>query len=117
MEVRDLVRALLAFRALDAREWVAEAGRRRLRWSYVAAPTDLSEDELALAAGLVELLAERAKQQPPPWTRGVGASRTPVYLVRAAESMPRLRASCEREGPEQLRSRGFFAPPEFLTTA
>lgn len=117
MDVRDLVRALLAFDALSAREWVAEASRRRLRWREMACPADLAADELALAAGVVELLAERAKEQPPAWTSTVGASRRPVYLVRAAELMPRLKASCETEGPEPLRRRGFFAPPEFLTVA
>lgn len=117
MDVRDLVRALLAFDALSAREWVAEASRRRLRWGEITSPMGLSVDELALAAGLVELLATRASEEPPAWTGAVGAGRRPVYLVRAAESMPRLRESCEREGPEPLRRRGFFAPPEFLTSA
>ena len=117
MDVRDLVRALLAFDALGAREWVAEASRRRIRWQEIAPPTDLSMDELALAAGVVELLAKRASEEPPAWTGTVGAGRRPVYLVRAAETMPRLREACEREGPEPLRKRGFFAPPEFLTIA
>jgi hypothetical protein len=31
--------------------------------------------------------------------------------------MPRLRRLCESEGPEPLRRRGLFAPPEFLTHA
>ncbi|MEE8583936.1 MAG: hypothetical protein V3T83_03695 [Acidobacteriota bacterium] len=41
----------------------------------------------------------------------------PVYLVRAALSMPRLRRLCRQEGPEPLRWRGILAPPEFLTMA
>jgi hypothetical protein len=39
----------------------------------------------------------------------------PIYLVRAAETMPRLPHSCETEGPESLRRRRVYAPPEFST--
>ncbi len=117
MNIRDLVRALLAFDALAARDWVAEATRARLRWAELPLPAGLSQDELALAAGVVELLAARARQTPPAWTGSVGASSRAIYLVRAALSMPRLKALCESEGPESLRRRGFFAPPEFLTVA
>lgn len=117
MDVRDLVRALLAFDALSAREWVVEASRRRLRWREVPAPIDLAANELALAAGVVELLAARAGEQPPAWTSQIGTGPKDVFLVRAVETMPRLREVCLREGPEPLRKRGFFAPPEFLTFA
>jgi crotonobetainyl-CoA:carnitine CoA-transferase CaiB-like acyl-CoA transferase len=117
MNLVDLVRALLAFDALTAREWVAAAARSGLVWAQLSRPEDLSADELALAAGVVELLAERAHQEPPTWTRAVGSGRRVVYLVRAAATMPRLRMLCETEGPESLRRRGFLAPPEFLTVA
>ena len=49
--------------------------------------------------------------------RDGGRRAEPVYLVRAAETMPRLRRSCETEGPEPLRARQVYAPPEFLTAA
>jgi hypothetical protein len=72
---------------------------------------------LAAAASLVELLALRLRQSPPNWTRDVGALSEPVYLLKAAESMKRLRTLCETAAPEPLRKRGFYAPPNFLEFA
>jgi hypothetical protein len=117
VDLRDLVRALLAFDALTARQWVADAARTGLRWSDVPRPSLQVPDELSLAAGIVEMMAARSGQPPPTWAAAVPPSSRPRFLVRAAEAMPRLRRSCETEGPEALRRRRFFAPPEFLTTA
>src|SRR5271168_2255571 len=60
-------------------------------------PTSTDADVLATAAGLVELLALRAHQQPPPWTARVGSVSHPVFLVKAARTMRRLRQACEKE--------------------
>ena len=117
MDLRDLVVALLARDALKARQWTADATREAVTWAEVPRPVGWSATELAVAAGVVELLASRAQQTPPPWTEAVGAAPEPVYLVRAAETMPRLRRSCETEGPEPLRVRRLYAPPDFLTAA
>ena len=73
--------------------------------------------EKAVAAGVVELLSGRAGEPPPAWTADVQAAPRTVVLVRAADSMPRLRRVCEEEGPEPLRRRGILAPPDFLTFA
>jgi hypothetical protein len=117
VDLEDLVRALLRFDALTARQWLADAARSKLRWSEVPAPSDLDETERALAAGVAELLAARAGQAAPPWTAAIPAAPRTVFLVRSAATMPRLRAACEREGPEPLRRRGLLAPPDFLTIA
>ena len=117
MELNDLVEALLQFDALAARQWVSDALRCGLAWSGLPRPAGLTAEELAVAAGVVEMLAERAGQSPPPWTADVPSSPRRIYLVRAAESMPRLRRLCEREGPEPLRRRQVLAPPEFLSVA
>jgi hypothetical protein len=117
MELHDLVRALLQRDALAARQWVADAGRESIVWSAVPAPAGWTPPELAVAAGVVELLASRAHQPPPSWTAVIDRAPDPVYLVRAAETMPRLRRSCETEGPESLRRRQIYAPPDFLTIA
>lgn len=117
MDIRDLVRALLRFDTLAARQWVADALRAGLRWSLISRPQDLSRRELVVAAAVVELLAERAQQEPPRWTEKVAAGGEQILLVRAAESMPRLRRMCEEEGPLPLRRRGILAPPDFLTMA
>ena len=117
MDLRDLVRALLQRDAPVARQWVADAGRESFAWTEVPRPVGWGALELTVAAGVVELLASRAQQPPPSWTATVREAPVPVYLVRAAETMARLRRLCETEGPEPLRRRHIFAPPEFLTIA
>lgn len=117
MDLSDLVRAVLGHDMLAARQWVADALRSEVRWSAVGRPEGLSATELALAAGLAELLAERLGQSPPGWAEGVQGAPEVIYLVRAAETMPRLRRLCQEEGPLPLRRRGLLAPPEFLTVA
>lgn len=116
MDLRELVAALLRHDALAARQWVADAARTRIVWSEVARP-DLGPLELAVAAGIAELLASRSRQAPPAWTVSVPAAPESVYLLRAAAALPRLRRLCETEAPEPLRRRRIFAPPEFLTAA
>jgi hypothetical protein len=117
MDLRDLVRALLSFDALVARQWVADSLRQGLVWASIPEPADLDPVGLGVAAGIAELLAARTGQAPPLWANAVEAAPTPVYLVKAARTMPRLRQLCEQEGPEPLRRRGILAPPEFLKVA
>ena len=117
MELRDLVDALLRRDTLAARQWVADAARRGLSWSQLPSPEGLPPVGRAVAAGVVELMASRAGQPAPAWASAVPASPTRVFLVRGAETMPRLRRLCEEEGPAPLRKRGILAPPEFLTWA
>lgn len=117
MDLRDLVQALLRFDALTARQWLADAVRSGLVWSDLPAPVGLDPTGRALAAGVAELLASRAGQSPPGWAAAVPPAPQSLFLVRAAATMPRLRAVCEREGPEPLRRRGLLAPPDFLSIA
>ena len=117
MALRDLVEALLARDALRARQWAADAARKAVIWTDIPRPIGWSALELAVAAGVVELFASRSHQAPPSWTATIGCVPDPLYLVRAAETMPRLRLSCETEGPEPLRVRRIYAPPDFMTAA
>jgi len=117
MDLVELVNALISGDALAARAWVAESARRGIQWSLIPQPSHLDSVEMAIAAGVVELLAARQKQSPPAWTSHVTASPRDVFLVRSAEAMPRLRQMCIEQGPEPLRRRHVFAPPDFLTAA
>lgn len=72
---------------------------------------------LAVAAGLIELLAERNNQPPPAWAQQIGAVAEPIFLIRSARTMRRLRELCEAESPQPLRRRNLFAPPTFLEFA
>jgi len=114
MELRDLVRAILQGDLLTARQWVADAQRAHLEWEHCERPNDMDERELAVAAGLAELLAQRVGAQPPPWTMLVGAHREPLLLDPGIETMPRTLARAKSHGPESLRKRNLFAPPDFL---
>ena len=116
MELTDLVRALLSHDTLAAREWVSDAGRAGLSWTSLPRPCGLDAAAMAVAAGVAEMLAARAGQTPPAWTSDVAAAPEPIFLVRFAEHMPRLKRMCEEEGPEPLRRR-LLAPPDFLTAA
>ena len=117
MEFRDLIEALTTADTLAARQWVADAQRANVRWTDVPHPGDLAADWLAVAAGVVEMLAARAGQPSPAWSAQVAAAPRTVFLVRSAETMPRLRKLCEEQGPEPLRRRRILAPPDFLTAA
>jgi len=117
MNLRDLVAALLSFNTLVARQWVADSIREGVLWSAIPEPSDLDAIGRGVAAGVAELLAMRVGQLPPAWTSTIGSLPGPVYLLRAAETMPRTRRLCEQEGPEPLRRRGILAPPEFLSVA
>ena len=117
MDLRDLVDALVSRDALRARQWVADAARTDFDWSRVAEPRGLDPLGLAVAAAVVEMIAARQGTPPASWTASVPAAPHRVFLVQAAESLPRLRRLCEEEGPEPLRRRGLLAPPEFLTAA
>ena len=117
MDLRDLVRALIERDTLSARQWVADADRAAFDWSLVAKPSDLDALGLAVAAALVEMMTARRGTSAPIWTSAIPPAPEPVYLVRAAESLPRLRRLCEEEGPEPLRRRRLLAPPDFLTAA
>jgi hypothetical protein len=117
MDLIDLVRALKACDALSARQWVSDAMHSRIQLERLARPSGLDAIEMAIAAGVVELLASRWNQSPPAWTKEVAPAPEPVFLVQAARRLPRLRRSCEIEGPEPLRRRRLLAPPDFLTAA
>ena len=117
MDLRDLVHALVRGDALGARQWVADATRAGWDWTAVAEPGDLDPVGRAVAASVVEMMAERQQGRPPSWTAAVPPAPTRLFLVRAAESLPRLRRLCEEEGPEPLRRRRILAPPGFLTAA
>jgi len=117
VELRELVVALVSRDALAARQWVADALRARFDWSSAEEPPGLDPLERAVAAGVVELLASRDGRPAPGWTASVPPSPRRYFLVKAAESMPRLRRACEEEGPLGLRRRGILAPPDFLTAA
>ena len=87
MEIRDLVKALLAYDAIAARQWIADCERAKVAWSNIPMPENVSAEELSLAAAVAELMAERSGSPAPKWTRDISANARGVFLVRAAKNM------------------------------
>jgi hypothetical protein len=117
MDLLDLVRALLTGDLLAARQFVADAQRVHLDWERLEQPRDVSVRELAVAAGVLELLASRAGGTAPAWTNAIGAVDEAVVLDPGLEEMPRSFALAKVAGPEPLRRRNLIALPDFLDVA
>ena len=115
--IEQLAEAALKGDGLLLRSLVQDLLRDKPQLSEYPPPKTDDARLLAAAASLVELLAQRLYQPPPSWTKTVGALPEPIFLVKAAATMKRLRVLCETESPEPLRKRGFYAPPNFLEFA
>jgi len=117
VRIEQLAEAALAGEALTlrslAQDWLLENP------CMTACPRPAISDPqvLVVSAALVELFADRAGQPPPPWSHSIGPLAQPRYLLRAAETMKRLRRTCETESPLPLRRRNLYAPAEFLQFA
>jgi hypothetical protein len=112
-----LAEAALAGNALLLRGLAQDWLRENPRVTDCAPPQTDNPELLSVAAALVELFCSRLGQPPPPWSSDVGPLASPVFLLRAAATMKRLRLLCEQESPEPLRRRNLFAPAEFLQFA
>ena len=113
----DLASAALNRDALQLRSLVQDLVRSSQRLADLPMPNTQNSQLLAVAAGIVELLAVRTGQPAPNWTASIGAAAEPYFLVAAAERLPSLRQLCQDESPEPLKRRRLFAPPNFLTWA
>ncbi len=112
--IEQLAEAALNGKSLVPRSLTQDLLRENPNLSECPKPQTTDSRILAAAASLVELFALRLGQTPPPWTKDVGALQEPIYLLKAAASVKRLRELCETQAQEPLRKRGFFAPPNFL---
>ena len=110
MNPRDLVLAALSGDDLRVRQWVKSAARMNLDFSQLPPPSDLAPDEFAVAAGMVELLAQRNGQSAPQWARAAGGASRPVYLVPSAAKVQRW----ADQTPAPLKSRNVFATAKYL---
>jgi hypothetical protein len=117
IRIEQLAEAAINQDALLLRSLTQDLLRERPQLKDFPRPTAVDFKTLAAAAALIELFAERSHQEPPAWTREIGALPEPIYLVKAAATMKHLRVLCEQQAPEPLRRRGFYAPPNFLESA
>ncbi len=117
LALADLARALVTGEHLRARQWVLDAETLGFDWSRVAEPSGLSREEMAVAAGVVELMSSRQGTTAPAWTSAVGPLDEPLHLVPSTRTLRRTRDLCAQHGPEGLRRRGVMALPNMLTFA
>lgn len=117
VRIEQLAEAAIGHDALLLRSLTQDFLRERPNLREYSKPAAVNFKTLAAAASLIELLAERLNQEPPSWTKDVGALPQPVHLVKSAATMKHLRALGEQQSPEPLRKRGFYAPPNFLERA
>jgi hypothetical protein len=115
--IEQLAQAALALDALQLRGLVQDWVRSGQSATDLPRPNTTDTKILAVSAALVELFALRQGETPPAWTKEIGALEEPIFLVKSATSMKRLRALCEAQSPEPLRKRGLYAPPHFLEYA
>lgn len=115
--IEQIAQAALAGDSLETRSLTQDFLREEKRLQDVPKPQTTDARVLALSAGLAELFASRANQSAPLWTKSVGATNEPVFLVKSALTMKHLRELCTTESPLPLRTRKFFAPPNYLDFA
>lgn len=117
VQIEQLARAALERESLQLRSLVQDFLRSQPNLVDVQPPQTEDEVVLAMSAALLELLALRTNQASPPWTASVGPAKEPFYLLKSAAQMKRLRQLCRQESPEPLRTRRFYAPPDYLAFA
>lgn len=115
--VEQIVQAALAQEALQLRSLIQQFLRNNPRFEELPAFNSEDPIKFALAAAIIELLAEQAKQRPPRWTNEAETLPEPMFLLKSAAKMKRLRRLCVEESPLPLKKRGFYAPPDYLSFA
>jgi hypothetical protein len=117
VRIEEIAQSALAGDSLQTRSLTQELLREQKDLGNLPRPRTADARVLALSAGLAELFAGRVNQSAPDWTKSVGALDEPVFLVKSALTMKRLRELCETESPLPLRRRNFFVPPNYLEFA
>lgn len=113
-QIERIAKAALQRDGLLVRSLVQDLFRSHPRLAEVPKPATEDPRLLAAAASLVELFALRLNQQAPSWTSSIAPLTEPIFLLKSAGSMQRLRAFCEAKSPEPLRKRRLYAPPNYL---
>lgn len=115
--IEQLAQAALERDHLKLRSIVQDLTRLKTDFSALSRPPSTDQRLLVVSAALIELLAQRNNQQPPSWTKEIGALKEPFFLLESAATMKRLRMLCETQSPEPMRKRLLYAPPHFLAFA
>lgn len=117
VRIEQIAAAALAGKGIATRSLVQDFFREKPNLIDIPRPNIDDVQLLAACASLIELFASRLEQKAPPWTNNVAPLPEPLFLLKSAATMKRLRELCEKESPEPLRKRGFYAPPNYLEFA
>lgn len=117
VHLEDIAVAALAHDPLEVRSLLQDMLRAEPTWCDLPRPLVDDARVLAVAAAFAELLAQRSGQDPPGWTRDVGAVVEPIYLVAAVKTMPRTMVRIATESPEPFRRRNIFVPANYASAA
>jgi hypothetical protein len=115
--IEQIAMAILQDDSLLARTLAQEFLCSESALAEINQPETPDPEVLALTASLLELFALRTHQSAPAWTQQIGPVEEPIYLLKAAARMRRLRDLCHDAGPEPLRRRRLYAPPDYLAFA
>jgi hypothetical protein len=85
--IEQLAEAALCGDALLLRSLTQDWLSVHPRFADTPEPRSNEPAVLAVAAGLIELLAERQNQPPPAWAKRIGAAPEPIFLIRSARTM------------------------------
>ncbi|GAB4580381.1 MAG: hypothetical protein Fur0022_31220 [Anaerolineales bacterium] len=116
-KLEQLARAVFLREGLTVRSLTQDLLREVSSFQDIPRPSSLDVRLLPIAAGLIELLAQRQNQPPPAWVKDIGPMPEPFYLLETALHMKRLRELCETQAPEPLKKRNLYAPPNYLAFA
>lgn len=115
--IEQIAAAVLKDENLITRSLVQTFLRSRPVLADVSRPETEDPTLLAVAAALLELFSMRTQQAAPAWTQQIGPVAQPLYLLKSAAHMYRLRNLCRDAAPEPLRRRRLYAPPDYLAFA
>lgn len=115
--IEEIAAAILDYDVLRVRDLAQEWVRYDMPFAEVPRPETSDARVLAVAAAVVELLAQRVHQTSPAWTAVIGGLPEPFFVMRILPYEAYTRYLCLTESPEPLRKRNIFAPPDYLTFA
>ena len=115
VRIEDVAEAALQGDALSTRALWAEFVDSVVNVADVEQPSTDDHRVVALAASLLELLAERRQELAPSWVATVAGCATPQYLMTVRTEHKRIQL--RKTSPKPLASRNFFASPNYLLSA